>query len=87
MNFDIATVAAIVVLCYLIGMGVKAYEKIDNKWIPVIVGLCGCLLGIAGMYLMPDFPAKDLINAAAVGAVSGLSAVGINQIGKQLIGG
>ena len=33
---------------------------------------------------MPDFPANDVINAAAIGVVSGLAATGINQIGKQL---
>jgi hypothetical protein len=42
------------------------------------------VLGIAGLYLMPDFPAKDIINALAVGIVSGLAATGVNQIYKQL---
>ena len=43
MKFGIATVAAIVVLCYLVGLGVKA-TKLDNKWIPVIVGAAGIAL-------------------------------------------
>ena len=38
--FGIAGVAAITVICYLIGHGVKA-SGLDNKWIPVIVGACG----------------------------------------------
>ena len=38
--FGIAGVAAITVICYLIGQGVKA-SGLDNKWIPVIVGACG----------------------------------------------
>ena len=82
-DFGIASVAAIVVIAYLIGMTVKA-SMIDSKWIPVIVGVAGGLLGIAGMYVMPDYPAQDVINAAAVGIVPGLAAVGINQMGKQL---
>ena len=81
--FGIAGVAAITVICYLIGQGVKA-SGLDNKWIPVIVGACGGVLGVAGMFLMADFPAGDMPTAAAVGIVSGLAATGVNQAGKQL---
>lgn len=81
--FGIAGVAAITVICYLIGQGVKA-SGLDNKWIPVIVGACGGVLGMAGMFLMADFPAGDVLTAAAVGIVSGLAATGVDQAGKQL---
>lgn len=81
--FGIAGVAAITVICYLIGQGVKA-SGLDNKWIPVIVGACGGVLGVAGMSLMADFPAGDVLTAAAVGIVSGLAATGVDQAGKQL---
>ena len=81
--FGIAGVAAITVICYLIGQGVKA-SGLDNKCIPVIVGACGGVLGVAGMFLMADFPAGDVLTAAAVGIVSGLAATGVNQAGKQL---
>ena len=57
---------------------------VDNKWIPIIVGACGGVLGVAGMFLMADFPAQDYLTAIAVGIVSGLAAVGVDQIGKQL---
>ena len=81
--FGIAGVAAITVICYLIGQGVKA-SGLDNKWIPVIVGACGGVLGVAGMFLMADFPAGDVLTAAAVGIVSVLAATGVDQAGKQL---
>ena len=81
--FGIAGVAAITVICYLIGQGVKA-SGLDNKWIPVIVGACGGVMGVAGMFLMADFPAGDVLTAAAVGIVSGLAATGVDQAGKQL---
>ena len=84
MDLGIASFAAIVVLCYLLGMGIKA-SPLDNKWIPTIVGVFGLILGILAYYLkVPDFPAKDILNAAAVGVVSGLASTGINQVGKQL---
>ena len=79
----IATVAAITVICYLIGMGCKASGKID-KWIPVIVGAIGAALGVIGMHTVPDFPATDILNALAVGIASGLASTGVNQIVKQL---
>ena len=87
MDFGIASVAAITVLCYLIGQIVKA-TGIDNKWIPCIAGVVGAILGAVALAVgMPDFPATDYITAVAVGVVSGLAATGINQVAKQLTGG
>lgn len=84
MDFGIATVVAITVIVYIIGLGVKA-TTLDNKWIPVICGLCGILLGILALRIgMQDFPATDYLTAAAVGGASGLAATGANQVVKQL---
>lgn len=85
MDFGVASVAGITVICYLVGMLVKA-TGLDNKWIPVIVGIMGGTLGILGLYIMPDFPATEWITAIAVGIVSGLAATGVNQVAKQLRG-
>ena len=79
----IATVASITVICYLVGMGCKAYGRVD-KWIPVIVGVVGAALGVVGLYTIKDFPAEDVLNAIAVGISSGLASTGANQIVKQL---
>lgn len=84
MEFGAGAVVAITVITYLIGMGCKAWEKLDNKFIPVICGFVGAILGVIGMYTMPDFPAKDILNAVAIGIVSGLASTGANQVGKQL---
>ena len=84
MDFGIASVAAITVIAYLVGIGCKAAGTVKDELIPVICGCVGAVLGIAGLYLMPDFPATDAINALAVGIVSGLAATGVNQIYKQL---
>ena len=81
--FGMAGVAAITVICYLVGWIVKV-SGLDNKWIPVIVGVCGGILGVVGMLVMTDFPAADPLTAAAVGIVSGLAATGVDQISKQM---
>lgn len=82
-NFGIMGVAAITVICYLVATIVKA-TKLDNKWLPAICGAIGAVLGIVSLYLMPDFPAQDVITALAVGVVSGLAATGADQVYKQL---
>ena len=83
MDFGIASVAAITVICYLAVEAIKA-TSLDNKWMPVISGVLGAFLGVVGMYIMPDYPATDVLTAIAVGIVSGLAATGVNQIYKQL---
>lgn len=84
MDFGVATVAAITALVYIVGLGIKA-TALDNKWIPVICGVVGVILGIVAMYIgVPDFPATDPLTAAAVGGASGLAATGLHQAVKQL---
>ena len=82
-GLGISGVASITVICYLVCQAVKA-TTLNNKWLPVIAGASGMLLGVAGLYLMPNFPASDIITAAAIGIVSGLAATGIHQIYKQM---
>ena len=83
MDLGIAGVAAITVIAYVIGLLVKA-TRLNNKWIPIICAVSGAALGIAGLFVMPDFPAGDVISAAAVGVVSGLAATGLDQTVKQV---
>ena len=85
-NFGIASVAAITVIAYLIGEFVKVIP-LDNKYIPVVCGAMGAVMGVLGMIIMPEFPAADYITAAAVGIVSGFAATGVNEAVKQLSGG
>ena len=83
-SLGIASVAAITVICYLVGQIVKA-SGIDNKWIPIVCGVVGAILGPVAMLVgVPEFPATDMLTAVAVGIVSGLAATGINQVYKQL---
>ena len=77
------TVLAIVVISYLVGIGAKLVPQVKDEAIPVIVGTAGGLLGIVGMYFMPNFPANDILNAIAIGIVSGLASTGVHQVWKQ----
>ena len=46
----ITAVAAITVICYLAAAAAKALG-LPGKWLPVLCGLCGGVLGMAAMYL------------------------------------
>lgn len=81
---QMGTVLAIVVITYLVGLATKAVPAVKDNYIPVIVGVCGGILGVVGMYTIPDFPATDILNAIAVGIVSGLASTGVNQVYKQI---
>lgn len=79
----IVAIPAITIICFLIAEAVKA-TSLDNKWLPIICGLCGGILGVVALKIMPEFPAVDYLTAVAIGIVSGLGATGAHQIYKQL---
>lgn len=82
-TFDFVPVAGVAVICYLIGMGIKI-SPIDDKWIPLLVGVCGGILGVVGLLTgMAEFGSEHVINAIAIGIVSGLGATGLDQTFKQ----
>lgn len=77
---------AIVVMCYLVGLGCKTFGggKLD-KYIPVICGIVGAILGVIMFLTIPNFiPAENWAIAIAIGIVSGLAATGANQVYKQI---
>ena len=64
----------------------KAWGR-GERWIPTVCAVLGGILGAVGLYVMPGFPANDVITAAAIGMVSGLAATGAHQAVKQLCTG
>lgn len=85
MDFGIANIAAITVIAYLAGLAWKTSDKLPDKWIPIMCGVVGMIFGILAFLIkVPDFPGNNIIDAIAIGIVSGFAATGINQIGKQL---
>ena len=79
MDFGIASVAAITVICYLIGLVVKV-SGLDNKWIPLIMGALGIVLNIwvSGWVFTPQI----LLG----GLASGLAATGAFELIKNMAG-
>ena len=58
--------------------------KSGITYIPTTPNIPPAMPTIIGMYIIPNFPANDILNAIAVGIVSGLSSTGVNQIYKQV---
>ena len=85
MDFGIAGVAAITVIAYAAGQAMRALGRLD-RWSPTVCAALGGALGVAGLYIIPGFPAGDAITAA-IGVVSGLAATGAQQAVKQLCTG
>lgn len=79
---SIKTVASITAICFLVGLFCK--NRKWDAWIPCIVGTAGGLLGVVGLFVIPGFPAGNVLDAIAVGIASGLAATGAHQIYKQL---
>lgn len=79
---------AIVIICYLVGATLKAIgvEALD-KFIPVICGFVGGILGVVVFKTIPGYiPADNWLMALAIGIVSGFASVGVNQVYKQFSG-
>lgn len=82
-TLGIVAIPVITVIVFLIVEAVKA-TPLDNKWLPVVAGGTGGILGVIAYYVMAEFPATDILTAIAVGIVSGFAATGAHQVYKQL---
>ena len=80
---ELIGIPAIVVISYMITETFKVF--IDNKYLPIVAGISGGVLGVLSFVLQIDImPATDIISALAIGIISGLAATGSNQILKQI---
>lgn len=88
---DFVSVPIIVVCCYVLGELYKlVFRKKTQayKFIPITMCVIGGILGIIMFYTEPTmiFDADNAWVALGIGMVSGVSAIGTNQIIKQLFG-
>ena len=78
-NIGIASVAAITVICYLAGLIAKALP-LDDRYIPIVCGVCGAVLGVAGLYLGYDGALSALLYGSVLAALSALVLI----LGKKM---
>lgn len=86
---EIVSVPVIVGIVYFVMAVYKTLVKnapaIWTSLIPVWAAVLGIGLGVLAYYLVPDvMPADNVLVAVLVGLASGLGAVGVHQVGKQI---
>ena len=72
-------VLVVVGICLCVGYVIKeSFPKVDNKYIPLIMGILGCALNI--------WIAKDINPEIILGGLaSGLASTGLHQAYKNLV--
>lgn len=88
-GYSIATLPVIVTLVYGIIEFLKHFVFCQNekfkKYIPVVSTALGGIIGIIIFFVRPEIvPVATWYGAMLMGCASGLSAVGVNQITKQM---
>lgn len=85
---EIVSIPVITILSYIVGEFVKLVvlrKKKRYKYIPLIVGMVGGLIGLSMMYVSPELiSTKNPYSATAIGIVSGLASTGTNELVKQI---
>lgn len=86
---EIISVPVIVGIVYFVMAVYKTLIKnapaIWTSLIPVWAAMLGIGLGILAYYCVPEvMPAENVLVAVLIGLASGLGAVGVNQVGKQI---
>lgn len=79
----------VAVVLYFIGMGIKKTERIRDKYIPLLLGLCGILLAAIWVLATSVFATRqDIAMAIFTAIVQGILLAGlstyVNQIFKQI---
>lgn len=85
---DITTIPALAAIVYTIIDIAKTAMGGDEKFkrfIPLIACVLGAICGVIAFYFVPGvMDTQNLLVALILGAASGLSATGTNQVVKQL---
>lgn len=83
---EFAASPAIAVICFFVGFACKKFNNETlTRFIPVICGILGAILGIVAFITLPEYiGAANWLCAVAIGIISGLSATGAHQVYKQI---
>ena len=86
---EIITIPAIAAIVYTIIDIVKTAcggDENFKRFIPLIAAVLGAICGVIAFFFVPGvLETQNLLVAIVLGAASGLSATGTNQVVKQLV--
>lgn len=75
---------AITIICYGVAEVVKSTKLVSDGYIPLVSVFIGIFCAIVSLVYGFDIGGGNAIDIFAIGIASGLSAIGYNQIPKQL---
>lgn len=73
----------IVPVIYIIGMMIKKTEKIDDKWIPLILGIFGVIISCLYVMSVEGVSLTGIFTGITQGVLTSGCAVFVNQLVKQ----
>lgn len=85
---EFAAVPAITAIVYLAAYLIKTVSASEkaNRMLPPVCGIMGLILGMVCYFALPGYLSADnWVTAAAIGAMSGFAATGIDQIYRQAV--
>ena len=79
-------IPSIIIICYLIGEISKLLlrKKRNYKYIPIIVGISGGILGLISYYISPNI-VLNVKEPITLGIISGLASIGSHEVIVKLL--
>lgn len=83
-------IPSIIIICYLIGEIFKLLilkKKSKYKYVPIVVGTVGGMLGVVAYYISPEIVlnVENPFIALSIGIVSGLASTGSYEVIDKLL--
>ena len=75
---------AITIISYGVTEVIKSTKLVPNEVIPLVSVFIGIFCSVVALVYNIDIGGNNIIDIFAVGIASGLSAIGLNQIPKQI---
>lgn len=85
-NYVKPELLVLVIVLYFLGMGLKHAQTVKDKYIPAILGACGCLL--ASVYVIATCPLgtmQEIAMAIFTAIVQGILVAGLSTYVNQII--
>lgn len=86
MNYIKPELIVVAIVLYFIGLGIKKAQKIKDKYIPLILGICGIVL--AAIWVVANSPigtVQENLMAVFSSIVQGILVAGLSTYVNQLI--
>ena len=86
MNYIKPELIVVAIVLYFIGLGIKKAQKIKDKYIPLILGVCGIVLATIWVFAnSPIGTTQEILMAVFTSIVQGILVAGLSTYVNQLI--